>query len=107
MTPREVEFAVRYWNTDAGRAAGDKLAALLRRDWSVRVLDAWRDIRRQTREMRAVDMKRHTVALHFEGRADSIEYYTGVTEGAARNAAALAVFPTLPADVRAKLGECP
>lgn len=87
----------------------ERLRADARALWAVRVLDAWRmaNTRRQHVE-RSKDEAGRTweVELYFE-RLNSKEFHYGLTPDAARHAAALAVLPTLPADVRAKLGECP
>lgn len=82
---------------------------LLSRDWSVQVLDAWRmgnSLRQQVERSADLAGKRCEVELYFE-RPDSREYHYGPTPDAARLAAAEAVFSSLPADVRAKLGERP
>lgn len=83
-----------------------ELQALLRRDWSVRVLDAWwRGVpeREWFTTHRAVPAK---TLGNWACVAGGV-YHVGPTPDAARHAAALAVYPALDADVRAKLGECP
>ncbi len=92
------------WKENPGAAAwADKLRADARALWSVRVLDE-----------HAAHYNRVTpIAPTRTSRGDyQIWWHTGkqwfgATPDAARLAAALAVFPTLPADVRAELGECP
>ncbi len=81
----------------------EQLRADARALWSVRVLDAW-----------AREQHTHHAIEPDEGgwRVFSLAgghrcFGSGPTPDAARLAAALAVAPTLPADVRAKLGECP
>lgn len=80
------------------------LVALLRRDWAVRVLDAvarasWVGSFRTEPE----DVSGEQVWFcHDDERG-----FRGPTPDAARHAAALAVFPTLPEAVRAEIGECP
>ncbi len=95
----------------------DELRALLRRDWAVRVLDAWAASGRTVQ----IDHEQAPAAAGLSGVGSVIGWKlwliatTGKvldtfrvnTPDAARLAAALAVFLTLPADVRAKLGECP
>ncbi len=86
------------------------LTELRRRDWAVRVLDAEAADRK-----RGVPFELHPNSLvplppdrawYVFKPYTTISFY-GPTPDAARLAAALAVFPSLPADVRAKLGECP
>ncbi len=82
----------------------EALGELRRRDWAVRVLDAWRkgsSVHRQVTLCDA-DFGGATVQLRHGNR---VAPYAGANEDAARHAAALAVLPSLPADVRAKL-EC-
>jgi hypothetical protein len=91
------------------RDVREAFTALLRRDWSVRVLDAWAKGPKAL-EWCITDCTEQ-VCCSLEttvngGDVLTTDYY-GPTPDAARHAAALAVFATLPADVRAKLGECP
>ncbi len=78
--------------------------------WAVRVLDVWRAAAVAPRK-RAYEFDEHGDLYVCEwepfARMGQIrDRYQGKPE-AARHAAAQAVFPTLNADVRAKLGECP
>lgn len=76
----------------------------LRALWAVRVLDAWRKVDRCRSVREFLDQSEH---VHlFEGTAYVRGSY-GPAPDAARLAAAEAVFPELPADVRAKLGDRP
>jgi hypothetical protein len=96
------------------RDVREAFTALLRRDWSVRVLDAW-----QKAHVMHAEPFRCYAPFDLEtdaplnwlctANADDGESrrFLAATPDAARHAAALAVYPTLPADVRAKLGECP
>ncbi len=81
--------------------------------WAVRVLDAFEDDvpghlgpSAPTRDMKRKPAQRWRVfgAWTIAG-VRSCHY--GPTPDAARLAAALAVFDSLPEDVRAKIGECP
>jgi hypothetical protein len=85
------------------RDVREAFTALLRRDWSVRVLDAvpcccsgWEG------PAPAPEQARNGTYFVFV-----MESHWGHDPDAARHAAALAVLPSLPADVRAELGECP
>ncbi len=82
---------------------------LLRRDWSVRVLDAWADAREaeEVRDWSCADDDCGTWYCDLSGSLDTRCILKGPTPDAARHAAALAVFPTLSAAKRAELGECP
>lgn len=95
----------------------DDLRALLRRDWDVRVLDAWAFARRNKKAVTStryyygeacmvweVLLQEHgSKSRRFEGQTSAHES----DPDTARHAAALAVFPTLSAEKQAKLGECP
>jgi hypothetical protein len=85
-----------------------KLYAELRADaralWSVRVLDAW------ALANSCDSFKTHSYQDGTEWHCVSAYKYqrfVSTSPDAARHAAALAVLPTLPADVRSQLGECP
>jgi hypothetical protein len=90
----------------------DDLLGQLRSDaralWAVRVLDAWR---KHSTLWWAVDNQGDEVSgsywVVFTLAGSYRALAVGPSEDAARLAAAQTVFPTLPADVRAKLGECP
>lgn len=137
-TPAEalhfVENAGATLINDYGAIALDILRATIRRDWAVRVLDAWAldlasrqdagypehwacfpwgDMVTACGEHRGRDCvcgDCESLAIR-EFRAtlsgDGGQIFSGPDPDAARHAAALAVFPTLPAKVRAELGECP
>lgn len=82
--------------------------------WAVRVLDAWADANRNWPGPETVkcDYRRRgewgcMVGFEDLSRSTRRQAYYATTPEAARLAAAQAVFPSLPADVRAKLGECP
>ena len=95
--------------------AAEELKAILRRDWDVRVLDAWAT---QTEGEVALYLpyeptvlltnggkaRRRTSTSAVDTRSDS---FRAATTDAARHAGALAVFPTLSDAKRAELGECP
>lgn len=105
MTLDQLEDLVRYAGND--ETIG-QLTALIRRDWAVRVLDAWH--RTQPLE-RVVSLADFQGIFLLDGNADK-EYlrnlrFTGETIDAARLAAAQAIFPTLPEAARSELGECP
>lgn len=72
--------------------------ALLRRDWAVRVLDAWRDWSAGT----VLQRDSAEVELFFFGSSVQCD-----AKYADRLAAAEAVWPELPESVRAELGERP
>ncbi len=79
--------------------------------WAVRVLDAWEERVRQVPFRTAPDTRVFPPSRGWECAAPCEAAYGkegyGPTPDAARLAAALAVLPSLDADVRAKLGECP
>jgi hypothetical protein len=79
----------------------EALKADARTLWAVRVLDAWADSRGVLTPA-PYPLDKHSFVVGFEG-----ERYYGATREAARDAAAQAVYPTLDADVRAKIGERP
>lgn len=80
------------------------LVAILRRDWAVRVLDAWvaRETVRPDQIFSLFTGVRGGWVCGLQG-----DLFNGPTPDAARHAAALAVFPTLSAEKQAELGECP
>ena len=82
----------------------DVLRSLLRSDWAVRVLDAWAATGKAY-TMTPPDAREPWGVVTDGKPRDGVHF--GKTPDDARHAAALAVFPTLPADVRAELGECP
>ncbi len=79
--------------------------------WAVRVLDAWadaRDGRGQWQLQKLTGFNVTTYSVLCTGRdALDLQHEHATSADAARLAAALAVLPGLPTDVRAKLGECP
>lgn len=90
---------------DDSAAAVAKHKADARALWAVRVLDARkRDYGDGWDGPLGPEMSADGRWFVFAG-GDHCHY--GANEDAARHAAALAVFPTLPVDVRAALGECP
>lgn len=82
------------------------LRALLRSAWAVRVLDAWAGLR-DGRQWRTEWRELTAELSQWECFVPGLAHGTGLTSDAARMAAALAVYPTLPEAVRAELGECP
>jgi hypothetical protein len=81
-----------------------QLRADARALWSVRVLDAWACLH-TLNGWASSAFGDGPVCVLYEGKL--MHRYDGATVDTARHAAALAVCPTLPADVRAELGECP
>lgn len=81
--------------------------ALLRRDWAMRVLDAWRslDSRNTWWMTESVASREPRVMRAHDGMW--LAQSDATTPHAARLAAAKAVYPELPADVRTELGEHP
>lgn len=81
-----------------------ELLALLRRDWAVRVLDAcgvaWKNS--VPAPIPVYNEPRWVVVLPMH-----VGSKYAATPDAVRHAAALAVFPTLDAETRAELEECP
>ncbi len=74
--------------------------------WAVRVLDAFCDAKPREVERRLIAVTtwgNNSWACQF----GMVWVHYGPTPDAARLAAAEAVFPTLPADVREELGSCP
>ncbi len=104
------------WHVIAQRLAEEIGALFINKDdaralWAVRVLDAWRREEPACRwwsmgESHDYDgpVSAHGCLLEWVGGSKD---YVGADENAARLAAALAVLPSLSADARAKLGECP
>jgi hypothetical protein len=91
------------------RILAKQLEADARALWAVRVLDAWR----RAKAERGWSMPgtqffaQEAVRLFDSEEGPGRQVFRGRTEDAARLAAADAVFDTLPADVRATLGERP
>lgn len=87
------------------------LTALLRRDWAVRVLDAWaaaEGVRKRVEY--PIDNEGDAFIFLKDETADgrlSSRHWQGPLPDAARLAAAEAVWPELPESVRAELGERP
>lgn len=114
MTPKQVESIreglrrnVRMGaDLDAAQATADVLLALLRRDWARRVL---------TEQAIATRMNVPQIQRDALGRTWSLFVYVGDERAVfttphpdgAQDAAARAVYPTLSAELRAKLGERP
>lgn len=89
--------------------AGEVLA-LLRRDWAVRVLDAW--AKRGRRSVKLRHAPQHADWSVICGEAGEPAYNVPAVKGgsdpdAARLASAEAVWPELPESVRAELGGKP
>jgi hypothetical protein len=85
-----------------------ELLADARALWAVRVLDAWAKVHSRPAYWKT--------RVRFDGENECALFYTngakfvyrlGPTPDAAREAAALAVWPELPADARQALGEQP
>lgn len=112
MTPKEMLDALSVLtNENPGQVrltVLDEVRALLRRDWDARVLDAWAAVcdgnGHETRHRTSGAITCWTVAC-YPMTGTMVGYLP--TPDAARRAAALALFPTLPEAVRAELGECP
>ena len=75
--------------------------------WSVRVLDAWATANPSKLSPATSPHPTREDVLGWCTTIVGRTYYGGPTPDAARHAAALAVFASLPADVRQQLGECP
>lgn len=77
--------------------------------WSVRVLDAWADFWHTDSPQPQRQNDGTFVVVWLDEILGLVEEHerSGPTRDEARHAAALAVYPTLPADARAELGECP
>jgi hypothetical protein len=82
------------------------LTELRRRDWAVRVLDAWAVDNRHNVPYPQRDLGGKSWTL-FVYISDERGWFTGPTPDAARLAAALAVYPTLDAATHERLGACP
>jgi hypothetical protein len=114
----EVEMPVHAEAVPGMRA---KYEAMARRDWAVRVLDAWAAVRTYTLttatgerdydDPRTWQCFRATDGVDdgccLQTSTSEWRVFNGPTPDAAREAAALAVWPELPADVRQALGERP
>lgn len=87
--------------------AGDVLRALLRRDWAVRVLDAWAELTRSLNWASWPDCGPNGYGCCVTFIDDTTSDYYGPTPEAARLAAALAVFPSLDRNAPNWPGECP
>lgn len=121
MTPKQVESVreglrrnVRMGaGLDDAQATADALLALLRRDWAVRVLD------RHGRALVAKHGAYHSgvdpAVLQLSTGSFTVSWWGSAayrvgehrSEDAARMAAADAIFPELPAEVRTELGKRP
>jgi hypothetical protein len=95
---------------------GAEMSRALRADaralWSVRVLDAFKRQRRHgpySYPHRVIEFEADNGTVYVDVTAPGFHQTFEDVKSfeASRHAAALAVFPTLPAEVRAKLGECP
>jgi hypothetical protein len=86
-----------------------RLRAMARRDWAVRVLDAWaeRDPFRRWTYRRGTTAPALVQLFDFVDERQHVEQFFKADSDAAREAAALAVFAELSADVRATIGERP
>ena len=108
MTPMEADTVTQNLAHRLGKdqpQAWSDLEAMLRRDWAVRVLDAWAEaIGRSWSNCPGDDEVFPFVTLRSEQWTELRE---GDSAAAARHAAALAVFPALDEAARAALGECP
>lgn len=102
-----ISFHPEFSTTEKGAEFVAGLLDDARALWAVRVLDAWAWANNERWDMRAYPdddgEEPHTATLGF----DEDDYHSATTPDAARLAAAEAVFPTLDAATRAKLGECP
>lgn len=97
---------------DLGRdkpGAWSRLQELELRDWAVRVLDAW--AQQDPTRLTWVNFPEDDDVAPFvslrRGHGERSVCYSGSTPDDSRLAAAEAVFPTLPAEKRAELGERP
>lgn len=107
LAGREGDVVVRYVPESELTELRAQLQEALRRQWSIRVLDAWED---NAPTIRTCQIARRvaggfTATLHDdfnEGRR-----FWCVARDGARLAAAIAVFADLPAEVRTELGERP
>src|SRR6478735_1761530 len=105
MTPKQALATIAsasYLDRPSGSEAADPLLATLRRDWAVRVLDAWAHPGSGRNVELASGAHRCAVYLH-NWSGDCEQKLSGATFDIARHDAALAVFPTLPDDVRMAL----
>ncbi len=109
MTPSEAIARVLYTATENSRYSEppgtDELREVIRRDWAVRVLDAY-DLRVTGKVSRWEPFTGGT-KIRGEYCPNNGIRYSGNTREEARLAAAQAVWPELSADVRAELGDCP
>lgn len=93
-----------------GTVLQDRARVMARRDWDMRVLDAWRAAAVAPRKRAyEFDERGHLYICEWQpfARMGQVRDKYNGSPGAARHAAALAVFPALPDDKRAELGECP
>lgn len=86
-----------------------ELATVERQSWAVRVLDAWADANASWRWYRCGrSVHKEGYACVLNDPADrTVVPFDGPTEDIARLAAAVGVFDSLPAEMRAHLGEAP
>ncbi len=93
--------------SEEAEQAMEAVEAMRRRDWAVRVLDAWAE----SNESNVPDVRRcedgswNCLAVNVIGAF--LKDWDGPTPDAARHAAALAIWPTLSAEEQARIGECP
>jgi hypothetical protein len=97
---------------ERAQETADALLAVLRRDWDCRVLDAWSRMEngRQVwvRNYHDGGIGSHPGwSVHLVEELCHNQHTVGVSANTAREAAARAVYPTLPEAIRAELGERP
>lgn len=108
MTPATLAIIERALTSDVitseeAEQASEELGELRRRDWDVRVLDAFR-LANEWEGPIGPEPSEVVPGWYINVGGDS---RFGATADEARHAAALAVWPTLSAEVRARIGECP
>jgi len=112
---RDIETEGRTMAPAFMREATKRLEAMARRDWAVRVLDAWGLLGRQTEETRTVKVRYSGTykdtsvicARHAQPAYNCPAVKGDADPDAARLAAAEAVLGELPEAVRQDLGEKP
>ncbi len=78
---------------------------MLRRDWAVRVLDAWVEKHAYRSWRSSNDVTDRRVTVYESPRV--YDWYAGATPDEARMTAAKSVYLTLSRDEQARLGVCP
>jgi len=99
-------FLLDQYDVEQGPAT-EALRTLIRRDWAVRVLDAWESLERGNRVVTRLEPMRRWFETQCLDVTVCKAWAQGSDRAESRLAAAEAVWPELPEFVRAELGAKP